>query len=122
MTTTRFLARRAWWLATLPVLVAMTLMGGAAPAQAAPLTAFFLGYEQDQCSGNLYVLNSSGSYQFIPRDDAAHTVNVHVDGNAYWYWKCGTSGERSRGESAWWNRVEQLRVVHSTDSRQIGWY
>jgi hypothetical protein len=117
---------RARRVAAVPFLAAAALAVAAVPAApavaAAGATAYYLGYEQDQCSGRLYVKNTSNTYVRIQRDDAPHYVDVHVDGDGYWYWKCGTTVERSRGESNWRNRVERLRVVHSTDSRQIGWW
>jgi len=118
--------RRFAAVATLPLAAAALLVGaGVTPAAAAPAPAaasqFFLGNESDACSGNLYVKNSDNVFVFIPRDDQYHRVDVHVDGNNWWYWRCGTTNERARGEPAWAFRVERLYVRHSTDSRDIAW-
>lgn len=114
------LSARVAGLVVAPALAAIALVGAvASPASA--LSESYLGYDIDQCSGNLYVKNSSNVWVFIPRDDVSHPVDVHVDGNGYWYWKCGTTAEMSRAVAAYRYRVDRLKVTHSSDSRQIRW-
>src|SRR5262249_33941260 len=80
-----------------------------------------LGYEIDQCSGQLTVLSKSHGWITIPRGQW-RWVNVYPDGDGYWYWRCGDSFEKSRGESDFRQRVNWLRVFHSPNNRQITWY
>ena len=80
----------------------------------------FLGVEVDQCSGVLRVKNRNHSWSTIPRGVWA-TVDVAIDGNGYWYWRCGISPERSRGAPNFRARVKRLRVFHSPNSRKITW-
>ena len=49
------------------------------------------------------------------------TVDVAIDGNGYWYWQCGSSKERSRGEPNYRQRVKRLKISHSADDRKILW-
>ena len=80
----------------------------------------FLGLEVDQCSGSLSVRNRSG--QWIPVQRGRSTrIDVAIDGNGYWYWRCGSTGERSRGEPNYRPRVKRLYVYHSTNDRKITW-
>ena len=90
--------------------------GVSATAVKAPEQEIYLGTERDKCSGNLYVRDRWGSDVFIPRGSWTR-VDVAIDGNSYWYWRCGNTWERSRGS----NRVKRLYVYHSTSSRSIWW-
>lgn len=112
------MARRAWSVLMLAVLIGGGLVVAPAPASAA---TNYLGVEWDNCSGNLYVRNSAGTYVYIPRNDSNYGVEVLLDGNGYWYWKCGSTGEVSRGSTPWRYRVDYLSVRHATDSREIRW-
>lgn len=80
-----------------------------------------LGYEIDQCSGSLTVRNRHGQYVSVPRG-ASKRIEVAIDGNGYWYWRCGSSGERSRGAPNFRQRVKVLRVLHSRENRKITWW
>jgi hypothetical protein len=102
---------------------------GAMAAQAAEHSAagaaavqqeIFLGLEVDQCSGQLSVRNRNNVFVTIPRGPQV-TVDVAIDGQGYWYWRCGSSGERSRGEPNYRQRVKRLKITHSTDGRKITW-
>jgi hypothetical protein len=75
-----------------------------------------IGTEHDKCSGSLSVKNRFGEYVPIQRG-VWTTVDVAIDGGDYWRWKCGSSGERSRGGS----RVKRLKIWHSTEGRSITW-
>jgi hypothetical protein len=88
---------------------------------AAALQHVYLGYEIDQCSGQLKVKDKSGNWITIPRGQTT-AVNVAPDGNGYWYWECGSSLEWSRGDSNYRQRVNHLHVYHSTENRQITWW
>jgi hypothetical protein len=97
-----------------------------APDAAVPTTArafqeVQLGYEIDQCSGVLTVRNRFGRWVTVPRGQWT-TIDVAIDGNGYWYWRCGGSNERSRGAPNFRQRVKRLKVWHSTGSRKITWW
>ncbi|CRK61577.1 hypothetical protein [Alloactinosynnema sp. L-07] len=94
----------------------------AAPAstQTAAVQQVFLGYEYDACSGSLKVKNKYGTYVPITRG-VWTTVDVAINGDGYWFWKCGSSVEYSRGEPNYRPRVKRLRVYHSTQSSSITW-
>jgi hypothetical protein len=98
---------------------------GGAPAEGVAVTAtalqeIFLGLEVDQCSGQLSVRNKNNVWVTIPRGPLT-TVDVAIDGQGYWYWRCGGSGERSRGEANYRQRIKRLKITHSTDGRKITW-
>jgi hypothetical protein len=81
----------------------------------------YLGHEADSCSSNLSVFSSSGTWVSITR--GVYTwVDVNIDADGYWYWRCGTTVERSRGSSGYVHDVKRLEVLHSTDSRDIDWW
>jgi hypothetical protein len=80
----------------------------------------FLGLEVDQCSGQLSVRNRNNVFVTIPRGPQI-TVDVAIDGQGFWFWRCGSSGERSRGEPNYRQRIKRLKVTHSTDGRKITW-
>jgi hypothetical protein len=80
----------------------------------------FLGYEHDACSGQLSVVDRNGVLVPIPRG-SFKTVDVAIDGDGYWYWQCGSSKERSRGEPNYRPRVKRLKMFHDPDSRDIQW-
>lgn len=82
--------------------------------------AIFLGYEIDQCSAVLRVKNRNNHWATIPRG-AWTTVDVAIDGNGYWYWRCGSTLEKSRGAPNFRARVKRLKVFHSPNSRKITW-
>ena len=79
-----------------------------------------LGRETDQCSGVLEVMNRYQRWQRVQRGSWT-TVDVAIDGNGYWYWRCGNSTERSRGVENYRQRVKRLKVWHSTNDREITW-
>jgi hypothetical protein len=93
---------------------------GGATATATVPQEIFLGLEVDQCSGQLLVRNRNNVFVAIPRGPLV-TVDVAIDGQGYWYWRCGSSGERSRGEPNYRQRVKRLKITHSTDNRKITW-
>jgi hypothetical protein len=72
--------------------------------------------ETDRCSGRLTVKDKNGKWVSIPREEWV-TVDVQIDDDEYWYWRCGGTEERSRSGP----RVERLKVYHSTSSRKITW-
>lgn len=76
--------------------------------------------EYDACSGQLYVKNSAGQWKAITRG-VRTTVYVKVDSSGYWYWRCGSTVEKSRATYLA-NLVNMLQVVHSTSGRGITWY
>ena len=80
-----------------------------------------LGYEIDQCSGVLSIRNKDNRWIYVPRGRWT-TIDVAIDGNGYWHWRCGSSSERSRGSSNFRQRVKRLKVWHSTESRKITWW
>jgi hypothetical protein len=80
-----------------------------------------LGSETDQCSGVLTVRNKHNQWITVPRGHWT-TIDVAIDGSGYWYWRCGSTGERSRGASSFRQRVKRLKVFHSTNSRKITWW
>ena len=80
----------------------------------------FLGTEIDQCSGVLTVLNRARKWVRIPRGKKT-VVDVAISGSGYWFWRCGTTGERSRGAPNYRQRVKRLKVTHSTENREIRW-
>lgn len=105
-------------LATGPASAAPARTEVAMTAQVAPLAQeVYLGAEFDKCSGSLSVKDRYGVYQPIVRGQLT-TIDVAIDGGNYWYWKCGSSGERSRGS----DRVKRLKIWHSTEGRSITWY
>lgn len=54
----------------------------------------YLGREQDACSGQLSVRDRNGTY--VPITRGRQTVlDVAINGQGYWAWKCGSSSERS---------------------------
>ena len=85
-----------------------------------PYKEVYLGKEIDQCSGSLTVKNKDNQWISIPRGHWK-TVDVAIDGNGYWYWKCGTSIEKSRGVPNYRQRVIRLQIFHSQDNRAISW-
>jgi hypothetical protein len=80
-----------------------------------------LGYEIDKCSGLLTVRNRFGQWVTVPRGQWT-VIDVAIDGNGYWYWRCGGSNEKSRGAPNFRPRVKRLKVLHSTESRKITWW
>ena len=80
-----------------------------------------LGYEIYQCSGLLSVRNRFNQWVTVPRGQWT-VIDVAIDGNGYWYWRCGSSNERSRGAPNFRQRVKRLKVLHSTESRKITWW
>jgi hypothetical protein len=94
---------------------AASLRAGSTPAQ-----EVFLGTEIDQCSGSLTVKNRAGKWVAIPRGHKT-VVDVAITGNGYWYWRCGSTLEKSRGEPNYRQRVKRLKVTHSTQDREIRW-
>jgi hypothetical protein len=109
------------WL-RMTVAVGMLAAAGVA-ATAAPAAAAnnYLGTEWDQCSGNLYVEKPGGGWQYIPKNDTNNWATVTLNGSGYWDWKCGTTGEVSRGSLPWRYRVDRLLVRHASDGREIRW-
>lgn len=86
----------------------------------------FLGNESDACNSVLRVKDRHNRWITIPREDSeglqtSRRVDVAIDGDGYWYWKCGASVERSRGASAYRNRVKRLNVIHANYNRRILW-
>lgn len=80
----------------------------------------YLGREGDACSGSLSVKNRWG--QYVPITRGVRTpVDVAINGDGYWYWKCGNSEERSRGDADYRQRIKRVKVLHSTGSRSIDW-
>ena len=79
-----------------------------------------LGVEIDQCSGSLTVKDRTGKFVRITRGKKT-TVDVAITGDGYWFWKCGSSLERSRGEPNYRQRVKRLKVTHSRENREIRW-
>jgi hypothetical protein len=116
------MARRArrWGLRLvgMSLLLATTMLVGVSPAGAT--TETFLGNEFDKCSGQLSVRNSGNQFVVVQRG-VLTAVDIVPDGNGYWYWRCGSSGERSRGASGFRQRVNRLKVLHSTTNRDITW-
>ncbi|MCM3877446.1 MAG: hypothetical protein NEA02_13655 [Thermoanaerobaculia bacterium] len=88
----------------------------AAPAHAAQ--EIWLGSESDHCGGVLHLKNRNNQWIKIERGNVTN-VDVAIDGNGYWYWRCGSSNEKSRGTPNYRNRVKRLRVLHSENSRDI---
>jgi hypothetical protein len=80
-----------------------------------------LGYEIDQCSGSLTVQDRQGQYVSVPRGQWT-TVDVAINGDGYWRWRCGSSNERSRGAPNFRQRVKRLKVWHSLNNRKITWW
>jgi hypothetical protein len=80
----------------------------------------FLGVETDQCSGSLSVLDRTEKW--IPiRRGRKRVVDVALTGDGHWFWRCGTTLEKSRGEPNYRQRVKRLKVTHSTSDREIRW-
>jgi hypothetical protein len=108
-----------------PASAAPSASGSAPAVEAAAVTPqaqeIFLGDEFDKCSGSLSVKDRDGHYVPIPRGQWTR-VEVAIDGSGYWRWKCGSSGERSRGELDFRQRVKVLYVWHSTNNRNITWH
>lgn len=90
-------------------------------AKDAPLQEIQLGYEIDRCSGNLTVKNRYDEWIPVPRGQWV-TIDVAIDGNGYWYWRCGGTNEWSRGEPNYRARVKRLKVFHETGGRKITWW
>jgi len=80
----------------------------------------FLGNEDDQCSGQLSVVDRNGALVPIPRG-WPHWIDVAIDGDGYWHWQCGSSKERSSGDPNYRPRVKRLKVFHSADGRDLSW-
>lgn len=91
------------------------LAAGTAAGQEIPI-----GTEVDQCSGVLSVRDRFNQWIKVPRG-AWTRIDVAIDGNGYWYWRCGNTLERSRGAANFRQRVKRLKVWHSTSSRKITW-
>lgn len=91
------------------------------PAVAGAIVETRLGYEIDRCSGRLSVKNKNNQWVTVPRG-VWTTIDVAVDGSGYWYWRCGSTGERSRGAPAFRFKVKRLKVWHSTTDRKITWW
>jgi hypothetical protein len=112
-------------LATTLATPASAATAGDSATQAAAVTPaatrVYLGYEEDKCSKTLRVLHRNGTWVTITRG-VRTTVPVAIDGGGYWYWKCGSSLEWSRGASNYRQRVKEIDVVHSTRDRDIDWY
>jgi hypothetical protein len=101
--------------------MASEALAGTARAAASATQEIQLGFEIDQCSGLLTVRNRFGQWITVPRGRWT-TIDVAIDGDGYWYWRCGSSGERSRGAPNFRPRVKRLKVFHSTESRKITWW
>jgi len=104
--------------------VVFLLSSGLAATSARAEQAIRLGFEQDACGGLLKVKNRYNQWIKIERSPpgGSHVmVDVAIDGDGYWYWKCGNSVERSRGASAYRNRVKRLGVFHTTEGRGNYW-
>jgi|OpeIllAssembly_1097287.scaffolds.fasta_scaffold649168_2 hypothetical protein len=102
------------------VAVGLVVLDGLAATPARAEQAVYLGYEEDACGGVLYVRNRYN--QWIKIERGAHpNVDVAIDGDGYWHWKCGNTNEKSRGASSYRNRVKRLNVTHSTNGRRIIW-
>lgn len=82
--------------------------------------SLLLSITYDACSGQLYVANKYGQWQRIQRG-VTTTVYVNVNSSGYWYWKCGSTLEKSRS-SVLPLSVNMLKVNHSTTGRTIKWY
>lgn len=80
-----------------------------------------LGSEIDQCSGVLTVCDRHNQWIKVPRGRWT-AIDVAIDGNGYWYWRCGSTLEKSRGAASFRQRVKRLKVKHSTESRKITWH
>lgn len=80
-----------------------------------------LGFEIDQCSGSLSVRNRFGQWIAVQRGHWT-TIDVAINGDGYWFWRCGNSLERSRGAPNFRPRVKRLKVFHSTNNRKITWW
>jgi hypothetical protein len=80
-----------------------------------------LGYEIDRCSGVLTVRNRFSQWITVQRGRWT-VIDVAIDGNGYWYWRCGGSNERSRGAPNFRPRVKRLKVWHATGGRKITWW
>src|SRR5262245_14453082 len=103
------------------MLVGLATVLVAGPASAAPVQhegaraaqvrvleqEIYLGEEIDRCSGQLSVINKYGQPVDIQRG-VWTPVDVAIDGGSYWHWKCGGSGERSRGSFENMQRVKRL--------------
>lgn len=84
------------------------------------MQAIYLGYTVDQCSGVLKVRNRHDQWVTIPRGQRTK-VDVAIDGDGWWRWRCGSTEERSRGSPNHRQRVKRLQVTHSTEGRRIVW-
>jgi hypothetical protein len=85
-----------------------------------PFKEVFLGTEIDQCSGSLSVKDKNNQQVNVPRGHWK-TIDVAINGDGYWFWNCGNTGERSRGAENYRQRVKRLKVFHSKNNRQITW-
>ncbi len=106
------------------VAAGLVVFGGFAATTAQAEQAIYLGHEEDACGGLLKVKNRYNQWIKIERSPPGgqhHMVDVAIDGDGYWYWKCGDSLERSRGASAYRNRVKRVGVFHSTNGRGVYW-
>ena len=92
-----------------------------APEAARALQEVQLGYEIDRCSGLLTVRNRFGQWITVQRGQWT-VIDVAIDGNGYWYWRCGSSNERLRGAPNFRQRVKRLKVWHETGGRKITWW
>ena len=88
----------------------------------------YLGDEEDGCAGHFHghrpqlaVKNSAQDWINIPLNEFT-TVDVTVNYEGYWWWKCGNTEEKSRGRSPWRRRVNRLKVLHKEDSGEILWF
>ncbi len=81
----------------------------------------YLDYEIDRCSGLLKVRNRYNQWITVNRGQWK-VIDVAIDSNGWWYWKCGSDNLESRGEPNYRQRVKRLKVFHSTNGRKITWY
>ena len=73
-----------------------------------------LGTTSDMCrSGQLRILNSTGGLTDVPSNGALTIVDVNVNSEGFWTWKCGSSTERSRVTECPNIKVTRLKVTHS---------
>ena len=104
------------------VAFSLFLVCGLAATPANAEQAVYLGAEIDSCGGVLHVKNRYDKWIKIERTKTTYTtVDVAIDGDGYWRWRCGDSNEKSRGKPNYRNRVKRVRVNHSTNGRDIVW-
>lgn len=85
-----------------------------------PLHDVLMGTEYDQCSSQIQVQDKNGVWIPVDRGKIAR-INPKINADGSWNWMCGKDKQEHRPGDCIRNNFTYLKIMHSTDSRQIKW-